>query len=266
MELASLGSGSKGNGTVIRSGSSCVLIDCGFSLKETERRLALRGLSGADLTAILVTHEHADHASGVGSLSRRFRIPVYMSHGTLLTERCSDVYRALCFDSDDTFDIGDLSVRSVMVPHDARQPCQYVLESDGLRVGILTDIGSITPHVVAAYQGCDHLVLEFNHDVELLMSGPYPPSLKQRVASDLGHLNNQQSADFLKQVDSDQLRSVVIAHVSEQNNSADRIECALVETLGHTFDKHCYATQSEGFDWISLTDDQLCPSLRAVNA
>jgi hypothetical protein len=132
--------------------------------------------------------------------------------------------------------------------------------------GSRADIGSITPHVVAAYQGCDHLVLEFNHDVELLMSGPYPPSLKQRVASDLGHLNNQQSADFLKQVDSDQLRSVVIAHVSEQNNSADRIERALVETLGHTFDKHCYATQSEGFDWISLTDDQLCPSLRAVNA
>jgi phosphoribosyl 1,2-cyclic phosphodiesterase len=252
MQLASIGSGSKGNGTLLRTRSTCVLIDCGFSLKETERRLATRGLSGEDLTAILVTHEHGDHIGGVGVLSRRFKLPVYMSHGTHLSGRCEDVYKRVCFDAGDAFRINDLNIQSVLVPHDARQPCQYVVEHQGLKVGILTDLGSVTPHVVECYGGCDHLLLEFNHDLELLRVGPYPPALKRRVGGGLGHLNNQQAADLLKQVDHEGLRSVLIAHISEQNNSREHIEAALRTHLGEAFSKYRYMSQSDGYQWVQL--------------
>lgn len=252
MHLASIGSGSKGNGTLLRTESACVLIDCGFSLKEAERRLARRGMSGAQISAILVTHEHGDHIGGVGALSRRYSIPVYLSHGTHLSGRCEDVYQRVCFDAGDSFRIHDINVTSVLVPHDARQPCQYVLEGQGVKVGVLTDLGTITPHVTEAYSQCDHLVLEFNHDLELLRSGAYPPSLKRRVGGTLGHLNNQQAAALLKQVDHQGLASVLIAHISEQNNTLQRIEAALYADLGQTFDKHRYMSQDEGYDWVEL--------------
>ena len=264
MQLASIGSGSKGNGTLLRTDSTCVLIDCGFSLKETERRLATRGLSGNDLTAILVTHEHGDHIGGVGVLSRRFSIPVYMSHGTYLSGRCEDVYQRVCFDAGDSFRINDLDVQSVLVPHDARQPCQYVVEYRGLKVGILTDLGSVTPHVVESYEGCDHLLLEFNHDLDLLRIGPYPPSLKRRVGGDLGHLNNQQAADLLKQVDHQGLRSVLIAHISEQNNTLEHIEAALRSDLGDAFSKHRFMSQSEGYQWVQLDQSASLPQYQRV--
>ena len=252
MQLASIGSGSKGNGTLLRTDATCVLIDCGFSLKETERRLAMRGLSGNDLTAILVTHEHGDHIGGVGVLSRRYRLPVYMSHGTYLSGRCEDVYQRVCFDAGESFRINDLDVQSVLVPHDARQPCQYVVEHRGLKIGILTDLGSVTPHVIESYEGCDHLLLEFNHDLELLRLGPYPPSLKRRVGGGLGHLNNQQAVELLKHVDHDGLRSVLIAHISEQNNSRECIEAALRADLGEAYSKHRYMSQAEGYQWVQL--------------
>ena len=252
MQLASIGSGSKGNGTLVRTDTTCVLVDCGFSLKETERRLALRSLSGADITAILVTHEHGDHIGGVGVLSRRYDIPVYMSHGTHLSGRCEDVYQRVCFDAGDAFRINDLDIQSVIVPHDARQPCQYVIEHQELKVGILTDLGSITPHVVESFAGCDYLLLEFNHELELLRVGPYPPPLKRRVGGSLGHLNNQQAADLLKQVDHEGLKSVLIAHISEQNNTREHIEAALRADLGGAFSKHRYMSQSEGYGWVQL--------------
>ena len=214
----------------------------------------MRGLSGANITALLVTHEHGDHIGGVGVLSRRYGIPVYMSHGTHLSGRCDEVYQSICFDAGDSFQINDLTVQSVLVPHDARQPCQYVIENQGLKIGILTDLGSITPHVIESYGDCDHLLLEFNHDLELLRSGPYPPSLKRRVGGSLGHLNNQQAADFLKRVDHAGLASVLIAHVSEQNNSREHIEDALRADLGETFNKHRYMSQAEGYHWVQLTE------------
>ncbi len=254
MQLASIGSGSKGNGTLLRTEGACVLIDCGFSLKETERRLAGRGLQGSDIDAILVTHEHGDHIGGVGALSRRYSIPVYMSHGTRVSGRCEDVYKRICFDAGDSFRIHDVEVKSVLVPHDARQPCQYVLESQGVRVGILTDLGTITPHVADAYRECHHLVLEFNHDLDLLRSGPYPKSLKQRVGGDLGHLNNRQAAALLREINHSGLISVLIAHMSEQNNTQACIEAALNEDLGQAFNKHYYMSQDEGYDWVKLSE------------
>ena len=252
VRIASIGSGSKGNGTLLAVADTLILIDCGFSLKEAERRLFDLGVSPSDLSAILVTHEHGDHASGVAALSRRYSIPAYMSHGTHLTGRCSDVHHAVCFDAGDSFSIDEIAVSSIMVPHDARQPCQYIFGVGGLKLGLLTDVGHVTPHILESYQYCDYLILEFNHDLTMLNSGPYPPSLKRRVGGDLGHLNNQQAAELLFHAEHPGLKRVLIAHISQQNNSLEAVESAIKQRLGAHFHKHQFATQEAGFDWISL--------------
>jgi len=255
VRIASIGSGSKGNGTLLAAGETLILIDCGFTLKETEKRFLDLGIAPSDLSAILVTHEHGDHANGVAALSRRYGVPVYMSHGTQLTGRCSDVHQAVCFDAGECFSIDEIAVASIMVPHDARQPCQYVFKVGGLKLGLLTDVGHITPHIVESYQNCDYLILEFNHDRAMLQSGPYPPSLKRRVGGDLGHLNNQQASELLFHAEHPGLKRVLIAHISQQNNSLEAVESAIKEKLGPDFNKHQFATQEAGFDWIVLNSE-----------
>jgi phosphoribosyl 1,2-cyclic phosphodiesterase len=251
LQFASLGSGSKGNSTVVRAGETLVMVDCGFSLRDTLRRLARLDIAPEQLDAILVTHEHSDHCSGVAALSRKFEIPVYMTHGTSGTGRCDNSHDLHCFNCEDTFTIGALSIKAVAVPHDAAEPCQYRISWQDHTLGILTDLGSITPHVVDNYRSCDSLLLEFNHDVSMLQNGQYPPHLKRRVGGDWGHLNNDQAADFLRQIDSESLRQVVVAHVSEKNNSRERAEGALLSVLG-SLDKVVFAQQSEGFDWLKI--------------
>ena len=198
LRFASLGSGSKGNATVVAAGDTVVLIDCGFSLRETRRRLALLGLQPEQLTAILVTHEHSDHSAGVSRLARQCNIPVYLTQGTWNSGRLEGCPEVVCFNCEHRFQIGHLEVEAVAVPHDAREPCQFRLHHAGLSVGVLTDLGSATSHVVERFRGCDALVLEFNHDLEMLHSGGYPAALKRRVAGDWGHLNNQQAAALLQ--------------------------------------------------------------------
>jgi phosphoribosyl 1,2-cyclic phosphodiesterase len=251
MRFASLGSGSRGNATVVEAGSTRVLIDCGFSARETERRLERLGLTASELDAVLVTHEHGDHCAGVATLSRRHSLPVFMTRGTLASGRCDGVWRVEHFHSKAAFEIGELRIEPLAVPHDAREPCQFVLQSDGQRLGILTDLGSITAAVMDHYQGCDGLLLECNHDVELLQLGPYPPALKRRVGGDWGHLNNMQAADLLRQVHGAHLRHLVVAHVSEQNNLRDRVLDALGTVLGDAEDI-TWADQQRGFSWLNL--------------
>ena len=147
MQFASLGSGSKGNSTLVRAGDTLVMIDCGFSVRETVRRLARLNVEPRQLDAILVTHEHSDHSSGVAALSRKFEVPVYLTHGTFSTGRCDGSADLRCFNCEDDFTIGCLSVKAVAVPHDAAEPCQYRLGWKDYSLGILTDLGSITPHV-----------------------------------------------------------------------------------------------------------------------
>lgn len=252
MRVASLGSGSKGNGTVVASGDSCVLIDCGFSLRETTRRLARLGLAPADLDAILVTHEHSDHAAGVGTLSRGHGIPVYASHGTAASGRLGECVALERFNAGETFTVGGITVRSVAVPHDAREPCQYRLAAGGCELGVLTDLGSVTPHVVAAYRGCEALVLEFNHDSAMLAAGAYPPALKRRVGGDWGHLNNRQASELLAAVDGPALRHLVIAHMSEQNNSQAAVREVLAAEHPGWLERAHWACQGDGFGWLSL--------------
>mgnify|MGYP001827888567 CR=1 FL=1 len=252
MRLASLGSGSKGNATLVQSGSTLLMVDCGFSLRETTRRLDRLGLEPGQLQAILVTHEHSDHCSGVARLSAKYQIPVYLTHGTASSGRCDGAHELRCFNCDEEFALGDIVVRTVAVPHDAAEPCQYLLSANERQLGILTDLGCITPHVVASYRACHSLLLEFNHDLDMLMAGDYPPRLKQRVGGDWGHLNNEQAADLLRQLDcSSSLSNLVVAHISENNNSRECAERALGAVLAST-ESVVWAEQADGFPWLSV--------------
>lgn len=251
MQFASLGSGSKGNSTLVRADGTLVMIDCGFSVRETIRRMKRLQVEPQQLDAILVTHEHSDHSSGVAALSRRFRIPVYLTHGTSGTGCCDGSYDQRLFNCEDTITIGSLLIKAVAVPHDAAEPCQYRLGCGDYTLGILTDLGSITPHVIDNFRACHSLLLEFNHDLPMLMEGPYPPHLKQRVGGDWGHLNNEQAAGLLRQMDSAALRHLVVAHISEKNNSIDRAQSALLSVFD-SLDRVTFAEQAGGFDWLDL--------------
>jgi len=253
MRFASLGSGSKGNGTLVASGDTCLLVDCGFPLKESISRLSRLGLTPEDLDGILVTHEHSDHSSGVSALSRRYSIPVFLSHGTAASGLFESAHQLLCFNAGDDFRVGDIRVLGLPVPHDAREPVQYRFDCNELALGILTDLGSITPFLVNAYGGCTGLLLEFNHEPELLGRSAYPAPLKRRVGGNYGHLNNQQAARFLQQVDTDSLRILVAGHLSQQNNTVDFAREALREVSLLNSVEVVMACQSEGFDWISLS-------------
>ncbi len=251
MHFASLGSGSKGNATLVRGGATLVMVDCGFSLRETCRRLARLGVEPEQLDAILVTHEHSDHISGVARLSRRYQIPVYLTHGTLGSGRCEGSFEFRQIECEQRFTIGELGVHPVTVPHDAAEPCQYLFERGQRRLGVLTDLGSVTPHVVDCYRGCHSLLLEFNHHLPMLQAGAYPPALKRRVAGDWGHLSNTQAAEMLQLLDGSALQHLVVAHISENNNSRAHAEQALATVLSDQ--RHVvWAGQSQGFDWLQV--------------
>ena len=251
MRFASLGSGSKGNATLVQAGDTLLIVDCGFSLRETTRRLLRLGIEPGHLDAVLVTHEHSDHCSGVAALSRKYRLPVYLTHGTASTGRCEGSFEMRCFNCEDSFSVGGVRIDAVAVPHDAMEPCQYVFNWQDRTLGILTDLGSITPHVVDNYRQCHSLVLEFNHDLAMLEAGPYPPQLKRRVGGDWGHLNNRQAAELLRQIDALALETLVVAHVSENNNCREETEQALLSVLD-SLDRVVWAQQAEGFDWLDV--------------
>ena len=252
MRFASLGSGSKGNATLIEWRDTCVMVDCGFSIKETTLRMAKLGKQPQDLSAILVTHEHSDHWKGVMPLANKFDIKVYLTAGCLksrdLKNPTTDFH---IIDSHTEFQVGDLTVTPVPVPHDAREPVQYLFNSLNHKLGVLTDIGSLTPHVEAQYDNCHGLLLEANHDLDMLAMGPYPAFLKDRVSGQWGHLNNQQTARLLANVDQSLIQQLVIGHISDKNNSLDKVRDAVEKVYTGQGNLH-YACQQEGFDWLEL--------------
>ncbi|HHH43803.1 MAG TPA: MBL fold metallo-hydrolase [Gammaproteobacteria bacterium] len=252
MRFASLGSGSKGNATLVEAGDTRVLVDCGFSCIETERRLARLALEPGDLSAILVTHEHSDHISGVARLSRRYHLPVWMTAGTEAVHKGGEVHTWHCFTGHRGFAIGDLQVEPFPVPHDAREPCQFVFSDGRSRLGLLTDVGSITAHIVQALLGLDAIILECNHDPDMLANGPYPPSLRQRVGGPFGHLSNQQAADLLARIDTDRLQHLVVAHLSEKNNRPELACTLLSDVLGCEAGEILVANQPDGMSWLRL--------------
>lgn len=213
--------------------------------------MARLGRSPSDLAAILVTHEHSDHIKGVMPLARKYRLPVYCSFGTAQYEELwrSPLWRPLDLRSE--FTIADIQVIPVAVPHDAREPCQFVLRKAQKSFGLLTDLGSITPFVRQQFGACDAILLECNHDVEMLAKGPYPPSLKRRVGGDWGHLNNQQAASLLESVCVERLQYVVMAHLSEKNN-CPTLARNVVEGMLARSDTLLWADQEAGFGWLEI--------------
>jgi phosphoribosyl 1,2-cyclic phosphodiesterase len=251
--FASLGSGSKGNATLVSDGETRLLIDCGFALKETERRLARFDLHPRQLDAVLVTHEHGDHLRGVGPLARRHKVPVYLTPGTWLAGKLGEVPHRHWITPQARFAIKGIEIDPITVPHDAREPVQFRLAAGGRRLGLLTDLGHPSAHVVEAFRGCDALVLECNHDVHLLEVGPYPPSLKRRVGGQWGHLANGQSAWLLKRLGLDGLQRIVCSHLSEHNNRPELALEALVPLLDGDDSRLTVAAQDQGLDWQAIT-------------
>lgn len=228
------------------------MVDCGFGLKETQKRLSELGVCAQDLDAILVTHEHQDHISGVESLAAKFDIDVFMSEGTSRAWRSRGRVQPTLIRAGDTFSIGGVSIEPVAVPHDAKEPVQFVFSHAGQHVGILTDLGCLTKHIYDKYRKCQALLIEANHDMQMLAEGNYPFSLKRRVGSDWGHLNNQQTADFLSQIlSSNQLKHIIIGHISEQNNHLSKIQAEL-KNKDILSSQICFAMQGEPLHWIKL--------------
>jgi len=253
IRFALLGSGSEGNALVVQVDSTTVLMDCGFSVSETVARLARLGLQAEQLDGILVTHEHSDHIAGVARLARKFDIPVWMTHGTLRFQHAAFAEIAVTeINPHSSFSVGDIQVRPILVPHDAGEPVQYVFGDGAFKLGVLTDTGHATPHIESALSGCHALVLECNHDAEMLRNGRYPASLKQRVGGRYGHLNNEQAATLLSHLDNSRLQHIVAAHLSQQNNLPTLAVAALSEVLGCAEDWVAVADQQQGLDWREL--------------
>lgn len=255
MRFASIGSGSEGNGTLICNGDEgCVLLDCGFSAREALRRMAGLGIAAADLAGILVTHEHSDHIKGVARLANQCRVPVYTTWGTYSCYLNGHLDEALLrlISPQQSFSLAGMCIEPVPVPHDAREPCQFVLATPQARLGILTDAGSVTPLMVTRYGDCDALMLECNHDLRMLAEGPYPAQLKRRVAGPVGHLNNQQAADLLNRIGHAGLQHLIVTHISQKNNAPDLAVQALLDTGRCDARVIRVAQQQTGLDWLTI--------------
>ncbi len=251
MRIASLGSGSRGNATLVKHGNTTLLIDNGFSLKQFTQRLLRLEMEPDNIDAVLLTHEHGDHSGGVLRLCNNHGIPLWTAVGTARAALPADFeYRSLV--AGHSITIGEIEVLPVTVPHDASEPLQFIFHQpdNGRRIGVLTDTGHITSHIVEAYDHLDGLLLEFNYDPEMLENGPYPAMLKQRVGGSHGHLSNLQSLDLLRRIDTENLVCLIAAHLSEKNNTPGIVE-ALIRQLDD-FPMLVLANQDAGFDWITV--------------
>jgi phosphoribosyl 1,2-cyclic phosphodiesterase len=253
VRFASLGSGSRGNATVVEGGCTRLLLDCGYPLAELQRRLGELGIATEDLDAVVVTHEHADHARGIGVLARRLGVPVWMTPGTRRAAACGDLPDLRLFDSHGpAFRIGEIALTPIAVPHDATEPCQFVIAAEGRSLGVLTDCGSVTPHVVGSLRAVDALLLEFNHDVGMLARGPYPPALRARVAGPFGHLSNDQAAELLSRLDLDRIGHVVAGHLSQKNNHPQLVLEALLGVSRDLEGRATVLTQDGPSVWLDV--------------
>ena len=254
MRIASLGSGSKGNASILQTENACLMVDCGFNLKQCRLRMEALGISPDALSGILVTHEHSDHIGGVYSLLKNYNIDVYMTQGTALAGNFPESDKINIIDAESDFGIGDIQVHPVVVPHDAREPCQFVFKNKHRSVGVLTDLGVITPHVEERFSECDALLLEFNHDLDMLINGSYPEKVKRRIAGDYGHLNNQQAAELVGAIDLDRIQHLLVAHISEKNNCIESVVSSL-NAYAPLLEKERvqFIDQDIGLSWCDLT-------------
>lgn len=251
LRCALLGSGSGGNATLVAAGETAILVDCGYSARAFEERAAALQFDPASLTAIFVTHEHDDHAGGVDTLARKYGIPVHATRGTrVATEaRVGPLPHWHELPAHASLTVGGLEITPVAVPHDAREPRQFVFGAGASRLGILTDLGDLTPHVIREYGACQALVLEFNHDPALLAASAYPARLKRRIGGGYGHLSNQQALQLLRSLAQAPLELVVAAHLSERTNHPELVAGCLAGA----------AAEGQGFRWSIAAQDEVLP-------
>ncbi|MBI9081977.1 MAG: MBL fold metallo-hydrolase [Desulfobacterales bacterium] len=233
LTVCALASGSRGNAIFVSDGTTAILIDAGLSGVEIERRMAHHGLLSADLDAIVVTHEHNDHIQGVGVLARRFHLPVFMTRQTHRATppqlgKIEDLHRIAC---GTPFAVGTLDLHPFAISHDAADPCGFTIARNGIKVGVATDLGIATAMVREHLRDCQGLIIEANHDPEMLLNGPYPWPLKQRIRSRTGHLSNPETRDLLETLVHDSLQHVVLAHLSESNNTPEKAEKTVARVL-----------------------------------
>lgn len=217
-------------------------------------RLARLRCEPTRLSALLLTHEHADHARGVGALARRFNLPVWMTVGTFraLKALLTPLSTVQLFSPHEPFEIGDILVTPYPVPHDAREPSQFAFSAGSVRLGLLTDTGSITSHIESVLYDCDGLFLECNHDREMLWGGPYPEPVKTRIASQFGHLDNADAAELLSRLNHRRLQHLVAMHLSETNNTPELARAALSTILQCAPEWIQVASQRSGLAWRTL--------------
>lgn len=248
MRFASLGSGSRGNAALVEADDTLIMIDCGLPRRTLEARLRTVGRSAADITAVLVSHEHGDHIAGLGPFQRRYRKPIWVTPGTGSTLGSLPERRGL--NCHGPLRIGAIDVEPFPVPHDAREPCQFVFSAGRRRLGFLTDTGHVTSHMNERLAGCDALAIEANHDIEALRRSDYPESVKVRVGSRFGHLNNDQTARLVSRLEGSGLQWVAALHLSERCNAPERVRSALEPVLGGMA-LHL-AAQDETTGWLEI--------------
>lgn len=254
LSVCALASGSRGNSVFVSGGDTSILVDAGLSGIELERRMAAREIAPDTLSAIVVTHEHTDHILSAGVLSRRYNIPVYMNELTCraASTRLGRVQHMELFQCGRQFVIGDLTINPFSISHDAEDPAGLTLEYASERLGIATDMGIATRLVKEHLSGCSLLYLEANHDPDMLMSGPYPWHLKQRVKGRRGHLSNMDAGELLSEIRTSRLQHVILAHLSEENNTSEKALSAIHEALGSSSPAVSVACQDTPGDLIRL--------------
>ncbi len=254
LSVSVLASGSRGNATYISDGHTAILIDAGLSGVELQRRMVAKGLDPNSVDAILVSHEHTDHIHGVGVLSRRFGMAVYINDGTRQATgtalgKLSGVCPFICGHS---FSIGTFSIHPFSISHDAEDPAGFTIACNGTKVGVATDLGIVTGVVKTHLKACDILIIEANHDTRMLMDGPYPWPLKQRIRGRSGHLSNDDSASLLKSLQHDRLAHVILAHLSEENNTPEKARQTVRAVLNGTGTEIHVASQATGSRVLTL--------------
>lgn len=256
LRFKSLGSGSAGNATLIEATGllpTRLLVDCGLGLRQLVQRLGVVGLALENIDAIFITHEHGDHIGCAQNLSMRQKIPVWMSRGTYEAIGTPDFERRLFFAKDgQPIDMGNLQITPFTVPHDAREPLQLTCTDGVSKLGILTDLGHATAHIHAHLSACHALLLECNHDADLLAQSNYPTFLKQRISGRFGHLENAAASSIAQAINHPKLQHVVAAHLSRQNNRPDLVQTLLAQALRREPQDVLVATQNEGCPWLQL--------------
>jgi len=263
MQITHLGSGSRGNATLVRTDETLALIDCGFSARQIDRRLVMMGVDAVDLDAIAITHHHSDHGRSAARARRLWDCDLHANLTTATALSLDPVNECRCFTALERVELGpDLSLLPIPVPHDGAENVGFIVSNGaGERAAFVTDLGDATEELLQHLRGCAHISIESNYDVERLMNGPYPAPLKQRIAGRGGHLSNRQTAGILESVVSDSLHSIVLCHLSEKNNAPHLAESESLIRIDQEFDGDLRISQQHGPEFSHWLGDGVAERL-----